>query len=89
MFFLIDHIRFDFIVMHYGIGWRKRLRVFPQDFLLHEHFNNTFFRLKIRHILEKEAHPQHEKRKFVNFAELIFGVKKCLNFAELIFDVKQ
>jgi len=40
-------------------------------------------------ILEKEAYLQHEKRQFVNLAELIFSVQKCLNFAELIFAVKQ
>jgi len=39
-----------------------------------------FFRLKVRHILEKEAQLQHEKRQFVNFAALIFAVQKCLNF---------
>jgi len=38
---------------------------------------SLFFRLKIRHILEKEAHLQHEKSQFVNFAELIFAVQKC------------
>jgi len=32
---------------------------------------------------------QHEKRQFVNFAEIIFANQKCLYFAELIFVVKQ
>jgi len=35
-----------------------------------------FFR---RHVLEKEAHLQHEKRQFENFAKLIFAVQKCFN----------
>jgi len=26
--------------MRYGIRWGERQRVYPQDFLLHEHFDN-------------------------------------------------
>jgi len=29
---IIDHIAFDFVVMHYGIGWGKKTKSIPIRF---------------------------------------------------------
>ena len=38
----INDIEFKVTVMHYGISWGKRQRVFPYDFQLHDFLNNGF-----------------------------------------------